>query len=377
MTRFKERVPEGTYIELVSSLFTSLVPSIIMTASFAGIGLLVANLTPDGPLLLFIIGGAIMTIARFALLIAYRERATGDALCLADARRFERHFAVPCLGFALMLGAYGARAFAIAAPQDHMLIVGLLFGYEAGVAAGLALRPWISIPSMIIGVAPTILVAWTYPDATHRAAGSLLAVFLASGIESMLVRYRLTARNVTMRQVHATLARFDPLTHLPNRLALRERFADSVAQGAAPEAIAVHCLDLDRFKPVNDRYGHPVGDALLRAVAERLQGVLRPRDFAARIGGDEFVVVQAGITHAGEAEMLARRMSRAIAQPYRIDGQEIVIGASIGYAVSAAGEADLDRLIAQADGALYEAKRRGRGGVADPTTGAADGRASA
>jgi diguanylate cyclase (GGDEF)-like protein len=144
---------------------------------------------------------------------------------------------------------------------------------------------------------------------------------------------------------------------------LRERFDACVATSGPQATIAVHCLDLDRFKPVNDRYGHPTGDALLKAVSGRLQGLLRKSDFASRIGGDEFVVVQTEMAHAGEAQLLARRIARAIAQPFSIDGHEISIGTSIGYAEAAAAGADLDRLIAQADEALCGIKSRG-GGIA-------------
>ena len=95
----------------------------------------------------------------------------------------------------------------------------------------------------------------------------------------------------------------------------------------------------------------------------RLQGILRNGDFASRIGGDEFVVVQTEMAHAGEAQLLARRIARAIAQPYSIQGHDISIGTSIGYAEAVAAGADLDRLIAQADEALCGIKSKG-GGIA-------------
>ena len=363
MDKINERLPEGTYVELVASLFSTLLPTSIMTVSFVGCGMVVTSATPDPLLILLAIAGTLAAIARLTVLIVHRQHATSDALTPADARRFERRFASAYLSFALILGAFGARTFMVGTPQAHMLIIGLVVGYGAGVAAGLSLRPWISVPSIVIAVVPSILVALTFPDTAYRAVGALLAVFLAGGVESMLARYRLTARNVTMRHVFATLARSDPLTNLPNRLSLRERFNECVARSGESDAIAVHCLDLDRFKPVNDRYGHPVGDALLRAVSERLQSVVRRGDFASRIGGDEFVVVQTGVAHAGEADMLARRIARSIAQPYSIDGQEIVIGTSIGYALSSESGADLDGLIAHADEALCGVKRRS-GGIA-------------
>jgi diguanylate cyclase len=112
---------------------------------------------------------------------------------------------------------------------------------------------------------------------------------------------------------------------------------------------------------VNDAFGHPVGDALLRAVSDRLSGLLRQGDVAARIGGDEFVVMQTGATHPGEAELLARRIVREIARPFSIEGQHLEIGTSIGYAVSPTHGQDLDTLLACADVALCDIKRQGGG----------------
>jgi diguanylate cyclase (GGDEF)-like protein len=359
----KGHLPEGTYIELVASLFSTLLPTMIMTVSFAGVGLLVARDAQDRGLLAITIIGSIAALCRLAVLLLHRGRAADDRLTLADARRFERRYAAAYIAFALVLGSFGARGFLVAGPSAHMLIVGLLFGYGAGVAAGLSLRPWISVPSVLLAIVPTAIVALCYADPIYRAAGILLALFLGGGVQSMISRYRSTARQVTMRRLFGTLARSDHLTSLPNRLSLRERFDEVARPGTAPGMIAVHCLDLDRFKPVNDRYGHPTGDALLKAVSERLQSLLRRNDFAARIGGDEFVVVQTSLAQAGEAEMLARRIARAIVQPYAIDGHEIVIGTSIGYALSTAGGSDLDRLMTQADQALCAVKRSG-GGIA-------------
>ena len=316
MNPAKSRLPEGTYIELVASLFSTLLPTVIMTVSFLGTALLVTSQTPDRALTVLTIAGLLAAAARLTVLLVCRRRAATDSLSTEDARHFQRWFAIAYLAFALVFGMFEARAFMVATPAMHMLIVGLLFGYGAGVAAGLSTRPWISVPSMLIAIVPTIVISWSVSDIASSATGALLASFLAGGIQSMLSRYRRAAKEITMRRLFSTLARSDHLTSLPNRLSLRERFDTCIANGGAFRTIAVHCLDLDRFKPVNDRYGHPVGDELLKAVSGRLQGILRHNDFASRIGGDEFVIVQTGLSQAGEAEMLARRIARAIAQPY-------------------------------------------------------------
>lgn len=125
--------------------------------------------------------------------------------------------------------------------------------------------------------------------------------------------------------------------------------------------IAVHCFDLDGFKPVNDRHGHPVGDILLMTLAERIRTILRASDVAARTGGDEFVVIQAPIHHAEEAEIFARRLARVITAPYDVNGHSIRVGVSIGYATAPPSERTLDQLIASGDVALYQIKQKGGG----------------
>jgi diguanylate cyclase (GGDEF)-like protein len=128
-------------------------------------------------------------------------------------------------------------------------------------------------------------------------------------------------------------------------------------------AVALHMIDFDGFKQVNDNYGHPAGDALLRAVAERLARVLRAGDIAVRLGGDEFAIIQKGIAVVDEANLLGRRIVRQLAEPFAIGNLNVRIGASIGIAHAPADTTDIDQLINYADSALYTAKRTGRGNV--------------
>jgi len=125
--------------------------------------------------------------------------------------------------------------------------------------------------------------------------------------------------------------------------------------------VAVHFLDLDGFKPVNDRFGHPTGDALLVAVSRRIVDAIRPTDMAARLGGDEFAVLQCDIASADEAALMAKRLVAAIARPYRIDEQIIEVSTSVGYIVAEHGAEDLECLLSLADEALYASKRTGKG----------------
>jgi diguanylate cyclase (GGDEF)-like protein len=159
------------------------------------------------------------------------------------------------------------------------------------------------------------------------------------------------------------MARHDTLTDLANRTAFRERLAEALSAAATGKTeAAVLCLDLDRFKPVNDTLGHPVGDALLQAVAERLRGCIRDGDLAARLGGDEFAIVQIGQDCAAASAALGQRLTDALSEPFSINGHRIVIGASVGVALAPRHGTDPDQLLVYADTALYDAKARGRGG---------------
>ncbi|WP_407524869.1 putative bifunctional diguanylate cyclase/phosphodiesterase [Methylobacterium oryzisoli] len=159
----------------------------------------------------------------------------------------------------------------------------------------------------------------------------------------------------------ARLARHDPLTDLPNRTMFRERLDQTLAEVRRTEScIAVLCLDLDRFKAVNDTLGHPVGDALLQAVAARLRTVLRREDTVARLGGDEFAVIQTGADPRG-ARVLCERLIEALSAPVAIGEHRITVGLSIGLALAPADGTDADTLFKRADLALYRAKAEGRG----------------
>ena len=158
------------------------------------------------------------------------------------------------------------------------------------------------------------------------------------------------------------MARQDPLTGLPNRLLLRERLSHALAcLERDGEGCALLLVDLDRFKPVNDTLGHPIGDALLKKVADRLRSTVRPTDTIARIGGDEFVVLQAGVRDAAGTQALARRLVDLIGRTYMVEGHLLTIGASVGVALAPTDGADADKLLKNADLALYRAKLDGRG----------------
>jgi diguanylate cyclase (GGDEF)-like protein len=170
----------------------------------------------------------------------------------------------------------------------------------------------------------------------------------------------ITARRRAEQQV-AFMARHDALTRLPNRATFRERIEMAVAQSDRAIAAAVLFLDLDHFKAVNETLGHPVGDRLLHAVAERIGSCVRQVDTVARFGGDEFAVIQMGPERAEDVAVLARRISDVLSTPYEVDGHQVIVGVSIGIAMVPADGSDPDTLLRNADIALYRAKADGRG----------------
>jgi diguanylate cyclase (GGDEF)-like protein len=158
------------------------------------------------------------------------------------------------------------------------------------------------------------------------------------------------------------MAHHDALTDLANRVLLNERLEHALGRRIhREEMVAVHHLDLDQFKAVNDTFGHPAGDKLLKIVADRLRGLVRETDTIARMGGDEFVVVQAPVRDPAEATALAQHIIALMSEPFDLDGHQAVIGASIGIAVGPGDGLRPDRLLRNADLALYRAKGDGRG----------------
>ena len=165
-------------------------------------------------------------------------------------------------------------------------------------------------------------------------------------------------RRAEERMTH--LAHHDTLTNLPNRSMFREKLDQALGEAKA-KPLAILSLDLDRFKAVNDTFGHPAGDWLLKCVAKRLLHAVRSsKDVVARFGGDEFAIIQFGIKSAADAEKLAKRIVEIVGKPYRDKGREMHVGVSLGIALYPGDGHDADTLLTNADMALYRGKSEGR-----------------
>lgn len=357
MTERTTSLNDKVFVELVRSVYVNVMPAIVMCGAF-GLCFLMIQLREGDPTVL-VLGWITLagSVLRLGVTLRFRQRALIAALDREQARRLEWAFAVPYLAFSLCLGVFGAYVFILPSPEGHMITICLLVGYCAGVATGTGLRPLIALPSMILAIVPPSIIAIARVDPIYFGMALIALAFLGAGSHTVLSRYASVRTEIGKRLTFTSLARRDALTSLPNRLALREYFDENVTLFSSHSLVAVHYLDLDGFKPVNDMYGHAAGDQLLVAVAERLNGAIRNGDIVARLGGDEFAIIQFGLRQSGEAELLAQRIASAVSQPFSIAHRVIEISTSVGTVVTPDGNIGLDSLLQLADEKLYATKR--------------------
>jgi diguanylate cyclase (GGDEF)-like protein len=234
-----------------------------------------------------------------------------------------------------------------------------------GIASRNAGTPRYGILLICILTLPFALATMLSPIPFLFLIGLQTPVYTAGMIFLLLENHKILLDLHHSERHNRQMAHHDLLTGLPNRALNLKLFSELLA-GPWPEAVSpgskltVFCLDLDGFKGVNDRFGHAAGDAVLVAVAERLRASVRDADFVCRIGGDEFVILLPNITD-GEAAAVARRIISRVSEPFEF-APTARIGASIGLASAPRDGVTADELLSAADRAMYEAKRRGKGG---------------
>lgn len=245
---------------------------------------------------------------------------------------------------------------AIAVPLDHQTLAVIAAGDDivSGVRSGDGTR-FVAAPLRFGPSSTGVLgLARRLPEACEIGTADrdfirLLTALIAAALERGRQQERLDR-----------LAFFDALTGLPNRVVVTDRLAELLSSAKwRGRSFAVHYVDLDRFKQVNDGFGHATGDQILRMAARRMQEAILPADMVARLGGDEFVIVQP-LSESGDAEQLGLRILAAIAQPFCVEGISHQLGVSIGISISPNDGRDSQTLLKRADEALYRAKREGR-----------------
>ncbi len=223
--------------------------------------------------------------------------------------------------------------------------------------------------TVVLGLSkPTVLKPIERALAEDHWQALMVTLLLWSSAACAILLLRHLQVHVQKRQSIEHLALHDQLTGLHNRHALLEHLGQLLSsKGRKRVRFALLFLDLDGFKPINDRYGHATGDAVLQAIAGRLNSCVRQEDFAARIGGDEFVLVLQDIEQADAVMTLTQRIRTSLAQPLMIDGWQIRVGASIGMASYPEHGETADALLAAADRMMYEVKRDGKAAPAART----------
>jgi diguanylate cyclase (GGDEF)-like protein len=298
----------------------------------------------------------ITAAARIASLFRYKARAA--QFSDADVIRWEGLYGAGASAFGLALGMLSYRALQLDDGPGAWIAFGLSMSFCVGMVSRAAIRPWIILTTAAVLLMPTILAGLLHPEFAYKLGAIMLVFFWltlreASKHLSAAFVERLEAKHRLARQ-----ATHDFLTGLPNRAAFFQALAETRGN------FAIIAIDLDGFKPVNDRHGHHVGDDLLRQVAERLSACIGGTGLAARFGGDEFMMlkpVAAGEDGREEALALARRAILDLSIPVLLTDIPVRIGASAGILVSAgaATAGATAQLLEQVDRALYAAKRAG------------------
>lgn len=349
-------------------LFSMRLPVIGLGAVFVGVCVLAAVELGTTAYVVLAALGAAVTLIRLAIFLGYvRASPRGD---LENLRRWERRYAIGNYAFAALLALLNIAVLTVHYPVLHLITVSLVFSFGAGVVARTSIRPKVCVISLLIATVPTVAALAFHAFAAHSdklhaemflVEASLVAMITGLSLQTVAHLYRSAVAHHTAKHDFARLAKFDPLTGLANRLLLREHFEASMSAATrAGHSLAVHFLDLDGFKVVNDRHGHPVGDELLKQVASRLEAMVRAEDTIARLGGDEFVIIQTGLVQEGEAKMLALRIVRQLSLGYEIAGSVVHVSVSVGIATAPEQGVELERLLACADAALYRAKAGGK-----------------
>jgi len=352
------RLPECVYVELIDDLFKGTPSVVIFAISQCVIGAAIFAETGDMFILALTIIALVISAERIWMIRSYQRVAATKSLSRAGAIVWERKFAVRSIATAVVVSAIGVRCFMLPYPTVHMLMIGVISTYAAGTVTRVAYRPRLALFNVLIVAVPPSIACMLHGGLIYVCLGLTTLIFLFGAFDIIQHAYETIVSQITLKRKFAGLAQLDALTGLSNRLGLNENLetvmADAQRNGYC---LAVHSLDLDRFKTANDLYGHPAGDAVLQEVARRLTRLTRASDLLVRLGGDEFVLVQTGVAEREQATALASRIVEDIGCYYDVKGYTIEIGTSVGIALMADEDLTPDELLARADQALYQAKR--------------------
>jgi diguanylate cyclase (GGDEF)-like protein len=351
------------HYELVRALYStpkSIFIAIVVATTIIAIA---GGLSGDHVYGLFLAAFLIVGAARAGTVALY-QRARHDPNDQVSTKRWELRALLGAWTFAGLVGCVGAYTLtAHPGSEIEILISCCVMGYIAGISSRNASRPIISIGQISLTCIPFTIALLARADIVHLVlAGFIGILYLSTILICRSVFDNIVSRQIAFRKIEV-IAQRDALTDLWNRAAfleLLERHIQNI-QGTR-KIIALISIDLDRFKDINDTLGHPVGDTILKDVANRIRSVVGPGDEVARIGGDEFLVLLVA-ADASEVDAAARRILAIFSSPFMVNTRHNSCGASIGYAIAPMDGSTLEALFRNSDLALYEAKRQGRGQV--------------
>lgn len=290
------------------------------------------------------------------------HRFAHDPTDLGDIRHWEFRAMAGAWAFSMLVGLTGAYAL-LAHPDTRVEILtnGCVVGYIAGISSRNASRPLITLGQISFTCLPFLAaLIWRF-DIAHAVLATFIGLlYLGTILVCRSVFENIVSRHLAYRRIEV-MAQHDSLTGLLNRSAFLDLLEKQFKAAAhRPANVALVSIDLDQFKDINDTLGHPVGDAVLREIAQRIKAVLLPVDAVARVGGDEFLVMLVGY-RVLQVDNIARQLLTHITDPLQVESAPGICGASIGWAVAPHDGTDVETLLRNADLALYEAKRSGRG----------------
>ncbi|WP_082640428.1 GGDEF domain-containing protein [Aureimonas sp. N4] len=357
--------PEDVYRELVDGLAGNVVPMVILCVLLVGTGTYGFWTHPSAFVLVAMAGGVAAALVKIAMVLDHqRHRLAYRHASLDKVRRHETLHGVSTIAVSLAVSLFSVAIYSLPDPVLHLAPVCLWFGYSASLIARVSIRPHIAGAAILSLGLPSTLAIASLGTPSHLMVAVVFAVFTAAGIQSVGYVYQTARDGVALRLQLAALARRDPLTGLLNRLGLRDALA-ALPQGGCL-AVAIHTLDLDGFKAVNDAFGHQAGDRLLAILAARVQSSVSEATIVARTGGDEFVLAQIGVNDEEAVGRLAERIHRQLTRPCDIGvARPVTVGLSLGYATGLLSQVSLDDPMHQADARSYAVKRGG-GGVLGP-----------
>jgi diguanylate cyclase (GGDEF)-like protein len=354
---------------LVESLYASpqsLVIGALTTSTVMGV---VAVVSGDHAMIACAVAIAVVAGIRVGDAIRLWRKPPRNPSAETEASRQEIVYRAGALCYSALLGTFGLLTLVHTTDGVlQLLAMTTTIGYAAGIAGRNAGRPWIALLQLCFASLPLAAGLIASVEPLKIVLATVIVLFVVAMMDITLQTYGVILKatvasreKAALAEHHAAIARRDDLTGVANRTAFREHFeARLEALHGGDHLLAIHWLDLDRFKEINDSFGHLAGNALLAGIARRLDSAFAGRGMVARLGGDEFAVV-CEVKRRADAITIGRKIIELVEQPVCHDGRMLHVSASLGIAIAPANGAAADTLLKHADLALYRAKDSGRG----------------